>query len=486
MDIRLTALPEGDQLRVDEAPKMGVAGLAFHKLLHALYLSISPSCAAGAAQPSLNRRFISDLYGEGFRVLQNSQPGKGVEEAARQILDDLGGFPLAGRRVCRSKDLMTIASRVGTTPIGSILLAWILIAYGDEPVKVIGDLFLPYVTVSGDLEVGIRVPTGGEVEYSAGQDQPPFWRVAGYLALAFHSIGRTESDSLKDIMWGLAGLSSPLDPSQAAIGKVPISNLMVAAIQVYRMLGDVTSSTVCDVMRVAYFFQPNAQVLGLNECQAWIQAISDIGFQLYGCKAILAVSYFSNTFLTVEDHVGLRNKNIPYAPRRLIALEAADIAEADANTDEEDTDQEDTDPSKDESQKAEDSSDETDDVPDPRDADVMPKNPDTGEWTPPAMGGSNPKNKSAGTPIVNNNTMDFISLVKSGESVNAYLYRVAVLRLEESIRKDPDIALSAESRQTLSSWCGSWLHLASIKETQSLLKSLGLEKVMGPFKRKEL
>jgi hypothetical protein len=78
-------------------------------------------------------------------------------------------------------------------------------------------------------------------------------------------------------------------------------------------------------------------------------------------------------------------------------------------------------------------------------------------------------------------TIDLISFDTSGEGVNEDLYRSAVVALNDRLRSDDTLPVSADDKRQLAFWVNGYLYRTAIAETQDLIASLKLQKYVKPF-----
>lgn len=70
----------------------------------------------------------------------------------------------------------------------------------------------------------------------------------------------------------------------------------------------------------------------------------------------------------------------------------------------------------------------------------------------------------------------------TGNPVNAYIYRRAVLAVNKLLETDEDLVVSHDARASLADWCRQWLWVADVSQTQKLMRELGLQKFVTQVK----
>ena len=166
-----------------------------------------------------------------------------------------------------------------------------------------------------------------------------------------------------------------------------------------------------------------------------------------------------------SEEVRLRALKVPSRVGLSMALEALDGAP--------DTDDSDDGASGDGDQSSKEDQTSDNDAPDPtppvRDPAVDDGAADPGV-PPPAL--------PTGAPTLETDTIDLISFDKTGEGVNATLYRNAVVALNAKLRADASIPVTAEVRDALDFWVNGLLYRAAISSTIGQIGQLGLQKYL--------
>lgn len=94
-------------------------------------------------------------------------------------------------------------------------------------------------------------------------------------------------------------------------------------------------------------------------------------------------------------------------------------------------------------------------------------------------GGYDPSNPLpsalAVTPVMDKDTIDLVSFDKTGEGVNEYLYRQAVVALNDRLRSDDTLPISAETREALDAWVDGWIFRTAISATVDQIAALNLQ-----------
>lgn len=86
-----------------------------------------------------------------------------------------------------------------------------------------------------------------------------------------------------------------------------------------------------------------------------------------------------------------------------------------------------------------------------------------------------PPSTPAKGPGLQENTIGPISFDKTGEGIEADLYRDAVVALNDRVQGDDSIGVDAETKDSLNFWVNMFLYKAAITATKDLISSLGLE-----------
>lgn len=95
----------------------------------------------------------------------------------------------------------------------------------------------------------------------------------------------------------------------------------------------------------------------------------------------------------------------------------------------------------------------------------------------------NPTPSSPNTsPTLEKNNIDLISLDKNGEGINEDMYRQAVIALNDRLRRDDDIDIEANTKESLNQWVNSYLYRTAISATKDQISSLGLQQYLKFFK----
>ena len=76
------------------------------------------------------------------------------------------------------------------------------------------------------------------------------------------------------------------------------------------------------------------------------------------------------------------------------------------------------------------------------------------------------------------NNIGIISFDRTGENVDDDLYRSAVVALNDRLRADDKITISADVRDALDYWVNGYLYLAAISSTKEQINTLGLQQFL--------
>jgi len=95
--------------------------------------------------------------------------------------------------------------------------------------------------------------------------------------------------------------------------------------------------------------------------------------------------------------------------------------------------------------------------------------------------GAPPPAEPSVVPRMAKDTIELISFDKTGEGVEEDLYRTAVVVLNDRIKEDDSIEVSADIKDSLNQWVNGYLYRSAISATKDRIKALKLEKYLKTF-----
>lgn len=84
----------------------------------------------------------------------------------------------------------------------------------------------------------------------------------------------------------------------------------------------------------------------------------------------------------------------------------------------------------------------------------------------------------AAAPVMDEDTIDLISFDKTGEGVDEDLYRSAVIALNDRLKSDDSVPVSADVKEALNYWVNGFLYRTAITATKDQIASLGLQQYL--------
>lgn len=93
-------------------------------------------------------------------------------------------------------------------------------------------------------------------------------------------------------------------------------------------------------------------------------------------------------------------------------------------------------------------------------------------------GGFDPGTPPPTVPSMDKDTIELIPRDKTGEGLDEDLYRSAVVVLNDRLKSDDSIVISADVKDELDQWVNGYLYRAAISVTKDRIKNLGLQKYL--------
>lgn len=400
----------------------------------------------------LHRHIYSLL--KGSDLLINSKH-TAIASAAKDVFTGVSLFGIYPK--INSRALFRLAVRLNLDPSDKQLLYWVDFAYGDNPQTYHESLFVFGIMADGSLYdyryVGLG-PVISETQNNTNfQELPAFWKIIHILTKSVLKYTKLPPvDVAKYLLDIIANLALPID---TASGTLLYSNY-VAILQNRQLLFGAPRSERVG-MRSTQFLQTleGCIVRGDRMAEVWLCEL------LGGCRAI---TESADSKIVAFKPFLKRYLNIAIAPVVMASLEElSSDAQPDANA---------TDSA--ESHEPNNDKNNTDKTSDTSSIPLPKTNTDV------AVNNELQPDESS-----QNNSIGDISLEQDDDPGRAYLYRLAVLSLDGVLTKDPNIDVSQTVRQTLHQWCSDWMWLASVNQTEALIKDLGLQKMLRPIAKKD-
>lgn len=123
------------------------------------------------------------------------------------------------------------------------------------------------------------------------------------------------------------------------------------------------------------------------------------------------------------------------------------------------------------------SSKEDEDIPSDEDDPETDPSTEDGGYDP----GTPPPAVPTAVPRMAKDTIELISFDKTGEGVEEDLYRTAVVVLNNRIKEDDSVEVSADIKDSLNQWVNGYLYRSAISATKDRIKALKLEKYLKTF-----
>jgi len=429
---------------------------AFGTWVHGAYLAALLRVDDDSVCSTLLYKRIYSMISQGERVLKASNLSA-IAETATRLFDACNLFSV--RPQLRSSDLFAVAARLPLGPRTKQLVAWVDLAFGDAPnayknltyfgVMADGCLYQDNMPVIETVDAALCTS-------ALFQELPAFWRMLIIVSGIYTPYAGSADMVLSNIV-----AASAL-PRTTYAGEVSFQNYIAALKQVEWLFGP-DSSTSRNTTLIYRLLQPweGLPIKGSRYAEIWIGWMTRM---TKSGDAILPNSVYRPALRRlVQRHLD---------PAIFASLEAID-----PNAQPDDDEIDDTDDAADENPDepgVDTDTEETGDEPDDSDTATPPETPDTATSDP-----TDPQLDQK------NNSIGDISLEQDADPGQAYLYRLSVLSLNDTLTRDPNIAVSQDARQVLHLWCKSWLWMASMTQTQTLIKDLGLQKALEPVEEKD-
>lgn len=427
---------------------------AFLTWLQGAYLSIFLHVDSQGCGDTLLYRRIYRMIHQGANVLMSSELSS-VSEAATKALQ---GFQWRAPQL-DSRDLFSLAARLDLGYISKMLFAWVDLAYGNKPQEY-KDLVYFAVRADGTLHSeampSASVPSGFLT--NEWRRLPPFWRIVYVISLSALPYSGAADCILNTV---ISASALPVDRSGPR--ELLFPNYVAILFEFEHLFNSdpqpAGSLNQRDEVLKYRLFKPweGLPVKGVREAENWIRWINE-SITVPDGNAFYPGSRYQNIITRFAQNLS--------GPKLALSFEAID-PNAEPSPSDKDTDE---------------ASDE------PKSENDNPNPPEKTE-TP------NPEENLDATKVTseedepeqdNNNSIGDITLEQDSASGSAYLYRRAVLSLDDTLARDPNVNVSQDVRQALHLWCRDWLWLASVSQTHKLIQDLGLQKTLGPIAKEGL
>ncbi len=453
---------------------------AFAGLVHGLYLSIfHPTSACVKSEQKSNRqRTLIDqrisrlIFADGFDLLARSS-----DLRVREIADQYTSPPATGYpRLFAVADLVALSVRCQASSTTRALMSWVTVAYGASLPRTDTVTLYTVLPCGSLLALPDRLFSITESDCADAFRKPPFWR---WLHVV--TCGCVDQDDVLSFLCRtiLAHVALPTIPfweiEGAGITEFTLPNIvrMLMTMETFSQQNVSTSSSMLNSLSWSTLITLGLNafyVIGIDYYKMWLSQVLTMkkSSGTYVEDRITASSLTSDYTVRLSDYNAHTNVLPPAVSEQVMA--AFEALKIDKKSKDDDESSEDPD-----GYDAGGKDDTADDITSgtPAQSIEAPPSPDAG-----AAG-----NAIGQTPPKQGDSIDLIPLSRDTGSVNAYLYKCAVLALSTTLEQNPDIDIDSNTRQTLSEWCQSWMWIASISQTQGLIRELGLQSVLGPLSK---
>ncbi len=451
---------------------------AFAGLVHGLYLSIfHPTSACVKSEQTSNRqRTLIDqrisrlIFADGLDLLARSFDLKVREIADTYKSPPTNGYP----RLFSMADLVALSVRCQASPTTRALLSWVTVAYGASLPR--ADIVMLYTILPCGSLVALpdRSFSITESDCADAFRKPPFWRWLHVVTCGCAD----EEDALSFLCRSiLPYVALPVIPSwdRESVISLTLPNMarMLMTMETLSQQSVSTSSSMLSSLSWSSLITQGQKLFyveGDEYYKMWLGQVLVMtkSSGTYVEDRIIASSLASDYTVQLLDYNAQTSALPPIVSEQVMAaFEALKLEKKPKDDDETAEDPDGYDPG------------DRDDTAD----DITPNTPAQTADTSPSPTAGSVGNAIGQSPPNKGDSIDLISLSRDTGSVNAYLYKCAVLALSTTLEQNPDIDVDANARQTLSEWCQKWMWIASISQTQGLIRELGLQSVLGPLSK---
>ncbi len=438
---------------------------AFATWLHGVYL-------AAMYHMDSDNVIIDLLYNRIRKMINTSQTLltasniSTVSTTAKLVFDNFSALSIDAK--LNSRDLFTLATRLQLGPKTNQLLAWVDLAFGDNPRNYTN---LTYFGVNADgslTQTGL--PSGINTDITLlvstqWKTLPAFWRLLYVVSKAIPP----NPNMIVTLLETVVAVSAL---PRAVIYNTPVlfTNYIALLRNMTFLFSSIANNDLRNTSLIYRLLQPwnGLAIKGRLQAESWLAWLNTDR------------TLFNQSLYKVAINRLIENKLDPVIFASLEAVttkpapDTSNDATTDDNTDTKDNNSDTTDTDTDTDATATDSTtDNTDSDPDTTTTDDATTDP------------TDPTADNGGIQSIHNNSIGEISLAQDVDPGEAYLYKRAVIALNDTLLRDPNIAINQNIRQTLHLWCRDWLWLANVTQTQLLIKDLGLQKVLEPVEHKD-
>lgn len=397
--------------------------------------------------------------------------------------------------VLRKADLDVLTYRIETDDLTRDLMKWLRVCYSsnDEPVEAGTTIPVYGLTILGEVEPNYDIDP--VVVNSYDMNNPPFWRFMEVVSRYYVSKHADSDDTyIADDLFTkvVSKLAFPLEPGgfNRLDGEtvIPLPNAVNTAILTALLFGrDTMSNSAFSTLRresISRFYHlgySGARICGEGYLRNWYKILTSSKHALYAESSVFS-GLFDQYKPKPSDTVSTLRASVWSSPAFETltgATEADDDESSDTTNDDSSSSGDDADMSDVPSLSGDDTSDDPDD---PDDTGTEPGGTD--DTTTSDTSGTDPTLGGA-PPVGAKDSIDYIHLDSSNSgSLNDYLYRCSVAMLNRRLLQDDDARVSHDVRSKLSWWCRNWIWLATVEQTENLMKALGFQDLLKALKPK--
>ena len=406
-----------------------------------------------------------------------------VNEQERKVLgyiNTLFNGSNRGYGLLRGTDFRNIALLRNFDPDMAAVAHYVGVGYGQSDFGESAVLPRLYISVFGNIHLSVEdklIVSDSKLIY--GSNSPDGDRVTflwSFLSAQLETLGEAcaPGDLLGDMLTTLC-MITPQTGSVSAIG-VP---KFATSLHVSRMLLGKTGSIVGLPMATSAYKELLYGTLYSSDGTLRI-----VGAGLFRCIIDLMMKEYNTQDETLLFNVGSEYRKLftedklyigGYIPSEYLeyALEALDSDVDEEEADKDGTNQDDPNSDDSEVDGPTSKSKKSDDDTASSDVEEDPETSDNG-YDPSVAAPAVPNDG----PAMTKNNIGIISFDRTGENVDDDLYRSAVVALNDRLRADDKITISADVRDALDYWVNGYLYLAAISSTKEQINTLGLQQFL--------